>query len=54
MDYVSAAYGVDGLDTDLYHLMLDSTSLDLDTCVDVIVAASHGPAAQPPRPTPPI
>ncbi len=39
--YVSNAYGVDGLDPSLYHLMIDSTALDLDTCVDLIVTASR-------------
>jgi cytidylate kinase len=39
--YVGDAYGVDGEDPSLYHLMLDSTALDLDTCVDLIVAASR-------------
>lgn len=38
--YVQRAYGVDGRDPSLYHFMIDSTALDLDTCVDVIVAAS--------------
>lgn len=53
IDYVSAAYGVDGRDPDLYHLMLDSTSLDLDACVEVIVAASLARSRNP-RSTPPI
>jgi cytidylate kinase len=39
--YVRDAYGVDGEDPSLYHLMIDSTALDLDTCVDLIVAASR-------------
>jgi cytidylate kinase len=39
--YVRRAYGVDGADPSFYHLMLDSTALDFDTCVDMIVAASH-------------
>lgn len=38
--YVRRAYGVDGADPSLYHLMLDTTALDVDTCVDLIVAAS--------------
>jgi cytidylate kinase-like protein len=41
MDYVRRAYGVDGADPALYHLMIDSTAIDLDTCVDLIVAASQ-------------
>jgi hypothetical protein len=28
------------LDPDLYHLVLDSPALGLDTCVDLVVAAS--------------
>lgn len=41
IEYVRRAYGVNGEDPNLYHLILDSTTLDLDTCVDLIVAASH-------------
>ena len=41
MEYVRRAYGVDGEDPSLYHLMIDSTALDLDTCADIIVAASR-------------
>lgn len=51
-EYVRRAYGVDGSDPGLYHLMLDSTALDLDTCVDLIVTASHARVGDP-RPTPP-
>lgn len=39
--YVRHAYGVDGEDPALYHLMIDSTALDLGTCVEVIVTASQ-------------
>ena len=39
--YVRRAYGVDGEDPALYHLMLDTTALELDTCVDLIVTAAH-------------
>jgi cytidylate kinase len=38
--YVQRAYGVDGDDPGLYHLILDSTELDPDTSVALIVAAS--------------
>lgn len=38
--YVRRAYGVDGEDPRLYHLVLDSTALSLDACVELIVAAS--------------
>jgi cytidylate kinase len=40
MGYVSRMYGVDGLDSSLYHLVLDSTVLSLDTCVGLIVTAA--------------
>ena len=40
ISYVQRAYGVDGRDPVWYHLMLDSTAIDVDTCVDLIVAAS--------------
>jgi cytidylate kinase len=39
-NYVQGAYGVDGDDPSLYHLMLDATALDVDACVELIVAAS--------------
>jgi cytidylate kinase len=41
IEYVRRAYGVDGEDSTLYHLMLDSTALGLDACVELIVAASQ-------------
>ena len=41
IEYVRRAYGVDGMDPALYHLMLDSTALSLDACVELIVAASQ-------------
>jgi cytidylate kinase len=44
--YVRDAYGIDGQDPGLYHLMIDSTALDLDTCVDLIVAASRARTRQ--------
>jgi Cytidylate kinase-like family len=34
-------YGADPKDPDLFHLRIDSTAIDLDTCVDLIVAASR-------------
>jgi hypothetical protein len=37
----SSPHGVDPLDPDLYHLVLDSPALGLDTCVDLVVAASQ-------------
>ncbi|UQU62602.1 cytidylate kinase-like family protein [Couchioplanes caeruleus] len=41
IEYVRRAYGVDGNEPHLYHLMIDSTAVDLDTCVELIVAASR-------------
>ena len=41
VEYVRRAYGVDGVDPSLYHLIVDSTELDLDTCVELIVGASR-------------
>lgn len=38
--YVQRAYGVDGDDPGLYHLILDSPKLGIDACVALIVAAS--------------
>lgn len=40
MGYVRRAYGVDGGDPALYHLMLDTTAIDVDTCVELVVSAS--------------
>jgi cytidylate kinase len=39
--YVRDAYGVDGDDPSLYHLMLDATAYGLEGCIDLIVSASH-------------
>jgi hypothetical protein len=39
--YVRRVYGVDGEDPNLYHLMLDTTALELDTCVELIVTAAR-------------
>jgi cytidylate kinase len=39
VEYVRRSYGVNGMDPDLYHLWIDGTALDLDTVVDLIVAA---------------
>ncbi len=51
--YVRRAYGADGLDPCWYHLVLDSTALDRDDCVEQIAAAAHARARHP-RPSPPI
>ncbi|KGN32128.1 cytidylate kinase [Knoellia sinensis KCTC 19936] len=40
-DYVSKVYGVDGEDPSFYHLVIDSTALDLDLCVELIVEAAR-------------
>jgi hypothetical protein len=49
--YVRRAYGVDGRDARLYHLVLDSTALDFDACVELIAAASEA-RTRDPRPAP--
>ena len=40
-DYVRSAYGIEGDNPALYHLMIDAISLGVDVCVDLIVAASE-------------
>lgn len=45
--YVRSAYGVDGQDPRLYHLMIDTLALGTDFSVDLIVAASRARAATP-------
>jgi cytidylate kinase len=47
VSYVRRTYGVHGEDCRLYHLMLDTVALDVDTSVDVIVAAARHRAAHP-------
>jgi cytidylate kinase len=39
--YVREFYGADAADPVLYHLVVDSTTLDLDACVDVIARAAR-------------
>lgn len=51
--YVRRVYGVDGDDPALYHLMIDSTAIDIDTCVDLVVTAAEARARRP-RPSPPV
>ena len=46
-DYVRSAYGVDGDNPRLYHLMVDAIALGVDVCVDLIVAASESRVRQP-------
>jgi cytidylate kinase len=45
-DYVRSAYGVDGDNPVLYHVMLDSIAFGVDVCVDLIVAASESRAGR--------
>lgn len=45
--YVRRAYGTDGADPSHYHLMLDSTALPLDTCVDLVVQAALARTREP-------
>jgi cytidylate kinase len=52
VEYVRRSYGVDPLDPDLYHLVLGSPALGLDTCVDLIVAASGARMGQAHPPAP--
>lgn len=39
-EYVRRAYGADGDDPALYHLMIDATAFSVDACVELIVAAA--------------
>jgi Cytidylate kinase-like family len=43
--YVKRFYGVDPHDPALYHVVLDSTALPLETCVELILAAAAALAA---------
>jgi cytidylate kinase len=40
-DYVKGAYGVDGDNPALYHLMVDTIAVGADACADLVVAASE-------------
>jgi cytidylate kinase len=48
--YVNFFYGVDPHDPALYHLVLDSTALPVDTCVAIIAQAARARAAATPAP----
>lgn len=48
-DYVRRAYGVDGDDPGLYHLMIDATAFSRDACVELVVAASTFRSGSPAR-----
>jgi cytidylate kinase len=39
--YVKHFYGADPRDTSLFHLIIDSTAIELDACVDLIVKAAQ-------------
>lgn len=53
ISYVRRAYGIDGSDPVWYHLMLDSTAIDVDTCVELIVVAARARTLRP-MSSPPI
>jgi cytidylate kinase len=38
--YVQQFYGCDARDAGLYHLVLDSTALSLDACIELIALAT--------------
>jgi len=40
--YVKQFYGRDWADPSLYHMVLDSTELSLDSCVEIVLAALEG------------
>jgi cytidylate kinase len=42
--YVRHFYKADPRDSRFYHLMIDSTSISLETCTDLIVTAAMAPA----------
>jgi len=46
-NYVRRVYGVDGEDPSLYHMVLDSTALNLDVCVDLVVEAASARVRDP-------
>ncbi len=48
-DDVRTVYGVDPADPSLYHLMIDAISLGVDTCVEIVVAASESRTRAPAR-----
>jgi cytidylate kinase len=50
--YAKHFYGVDLCDPKLYHLVLDSTAIDLDACVDLLERASDSLVAPHPSATP--
>jgi cytidylate kinase len=53
--YVRHCYRTDARDPSLYHLIIDSTSIEIDACIELIVLASASrlPPTPPPPPTAP-
>ena len=47
-EYVKSAYGIDGDNPNLYHLMIDAIALRTDVCVELIVAAAQARVRQEP------
>jgi hypothetical protein len=45
-DYARQFYGADICDPSLYHLMLDSTAIELGTCAKLIALAAQGPTGR--------
>jgi cytidylate kinase len=45
-EYVKSAYGIDGDNPHLYHLMIDAIALGTDVCVELIVAAAQARVRQ--------
>ena len=45
-DYVKSTYGIDGDNPSLYHLMIDSVSIGVDVCVELIIAAAQARSRQ--------
>jgi hypothetical protein len=39
--YAKVFYGARQADASLYHVILDATALDFDTCIEIVVAAAH-------------
>lgn len=49
--YVEHFYDIDPRDPNHYHLILNSTKLSLQTCVELILQAAHAPVVSDDRPT---
>lgn len=47
-EYVRTSYGVDPRDSGLYHIVLDSTSIAVETCAEVIAVAARAMLAASP------